>query len=441
MSGVLQMIDTNIQDTRITRKTVMDKYVLLNYNSPFVRPITFEDKSSPVNACPGYYVSIIIDKETSQPLSIAPSLPIPLDAFIQKNPIVTEDIQINPMNEGTLIQVFFDTVQNDWEIATKNSIGANNTHYRTEYPGYTFQVQKTFRQMFYDALTQVTLPFEDKSSPDNPDGVPTRQPYMCDLSYNATETYYNTPLRNIPYIQTLDKSCCYSYVIAHPSNIMTNTVFIPTITLVAVCEIMPYGLNPSIYLVLNIPQETFAEMIPPEYRKIVRVQPSLDWLGKSLEEETLNFMFSNDVNPGLMITNLRTGERAVLANVSYQYKAQLRGNHKNLHYQFFELHCSRRLGEFLSRFPVFTGLFTHFFNQYYDFTFRVYSTYVHYYIHQKREYINHVFHKHAAKIHREIFLASMANGVKTPITREIVQHYFDQMTPLQLLYMVTTSGM
>ena len=58
MSGVLPMIDTNIQDASITRRTVMDKYVLLNYNSPFVKQnlvshsglvaITFEDKSSPV---------------------------------------------------------------------------------------------------------------------------------------------------------------------------------------------------------------------------------------------------------------------------------------------------------------------------------------------------------------------------------------------------------
>jgi len=470
------IIDINVRDPRIMRKTIMDKYVLLNYNLNNSSNVLFNSPMQVVSPCSGnttftsethssflreyynqeqtalennvcdfvenpeHYFSIILDKETARPLSIAPSVPISLCKFIQKYPIGTEHIQINPMNEGTLVQTFFDTVQNDWELATKSSIGANNRHYRTEYHGYTFQEQKTFRQMFYDALTQVTV--GPKIVPDsNPDGQ------VCDLKYNATETYYNTRLRDIPYIQTLDKSCCYSYIIAHPSNIMTNTIIIPTITLVAVCKIMPYGLpskdnvaNPGKYLALNIPQEMFVEMIPTEYRKIVRVQPFMNWLGKSLEEETLNFMFLNDVTPGLMFTNIRTGERAVLENLSYQYTAQLRGNHQNLQYQFFELHCANRLGEFLSRFPVFTNLFTYFFNQYYDFTFRVYSIYVEYYIHKNREFVNYIYHRHAAKIHREIFLASMTNGIKTPITREIVQHYFDRMTPSQLLYIVSTSG-
>jgi hypothetical protein len=307
------VIDTNVRDPRIMRKTVMDKYVLLNYNlnnsssvlfnsptqvvPPFSGNTTFtyetrssflreyynqEQSVSGNNVCdfvenPEHYFSIILDKETTRPLSIAPSVPIPLCNFIQKYPIGTKDIQINPMNEGTLIQVFFDTTKNEWELATKSSIGANNRHYRTEYPGYTFQEQKTFRQMFYDALTQVTV---------GPRIVPDSKPHeqVCDLNYDPSVTYYNTRLGGIPYIQTLDKSCCYSYVVAHPSNIMTNTIFTPTITLVAVCEIMPYGLTPGKYLASNIPQEIFAEMIPPEYRKIVRVQPSMNWLGKSLEE-------------------------------------------------------------------------------------------------------------------------------------------------------------
>jgi len=466
------IIDIDVQDPRIMRKCILDKYVILNYNaslsgedvssndnvSPELRQMRSEERTTDledsleminhrkrmrysqrndVRSFVGeliynreHYFSIIIDKETTQPLSIAPSLPIPLDVFIQKYPIGTEHIQINQMDEGTLIQLFYDTSNRDWQIATKGSIGGNNRHYRTEYPGYTFRKQKTFREMFYDALTQVSV---------GPQIIPDSNPdksVVCDLTYKANDTYYNTPLRNIPYIKTLDKSHCYSYIITHPSNPIVNNYYIPKITLVAVCKILPitqHG-NGSKYIAQHIPQKTFAEMIPAEYRKIVRIQPSIDWLGKSLYEETINFVFSNDIHPGIMITNIETGERAVLENISYAYAAQLRGNHTNLQYQFFELHCSNRLGEFLTRFPSFTGLFMHFFNQYYDFTFRVYSVYVQYYIHKNRDFVNYVYHKHASKIHREIYIA---NGTKIPITRELVQHYFNRMTPSQLLYFVT----
>lgn len=414
------IIDIDVQDPRIQRKSIMDKYVILNYSGT-----NLVDN-------PNHYYSVIADAVSKQVYSIAPSMPMPIEDFIQRFPLCTEHIQITQMSEGTLIQLFYDKTEKEWQIATRGNIGGNNSHYRTEYPGFVFQQQKTFREMFYDALTQVTVAPQIISD-SNPDKT------LCNLTYNAQETYYNTPLSSIPYVKTLDKSCCYSYVIAHPSNPLTNVVFIPTITLVAVSEIMPYGANTGKYQAVTIPQHIFAEMIPPEYRQIVRLQPSINWCGKSLYEETMNYMFINDSYPGLMFTHLITGERAVLENMSYNAVAQLRGNHKNLQYQFFELYCSKRVVEFLTRFPRFSGLFTYFFNQYYDFTFRVYSIYVQYYIHKNREPVDYTYHKHASKIHRDIYLASVATGQTTKITREIVQNYFDAMTPSQLLYIITTT--
>ena len=452
------VIDIHVQDPRVMHKTVMDKYVILNYNPNYVvdTESAFPEtpsgyKSGDVHQHlvdnPTQYCSIIVNPVTKRAVSIAPSAPMPLDEFIQRYPVGTENIQITQMTEGTLIQLFYDTNEEEWQIATRSSIGGNNHHYRTEYPGYIFQKQKTFREMFYDALTHVTN--APQIIPDSdPDGI------VCNLSYNPDETYYNTPLSSIPYIKTLEKSCCYSYIITHPSNPITNVLFIPTITLVAVCEIMNHGIYTGKHTVYTIPQCEFAEMIPQEYRRIVRVQETFDWTGKSLEEETLNHMFMNDVHPGLMLTNTITGERAILENVSYKAVAQLRGNHPNLHYQFFELYLSNRLGEFLTRFPMFNGLFMYFFYQYYDFTFWVYSTYVQYYIHKNREYANNASYKYASRIHRDIYIPSVEfnhyvsthhpdiyvpNRIKTKITQDIVQGYFDKMTPGQLYHIVTTS--
>lgn len=460
------VIDINVQDPRIMHKTVMEKYVILNYNLNYLQSATetpnvvssglHQNTESEFMKTqlldkgvdnPNNYYSIIANTQTKRALSIAPSVPIPLDDFIQQFPFGTEDIQITQMTEGTMVQLFYDSTEYEWQIATRRFIGGTNYHYRTEYPGYTFQPQKTFREMFYDALTQVTNAPKIIQETD-PDGI------VCGLNYNPHETYYNTPLSSIPYIKTLDKSCCYSYIITHSSNPLTNVVFIPTITLIAVCEIIDYGIGTGKQIAYTIPQSVFAERIPKEYRKIVRVQSIIDWSGKSLRDETLNYMFMNDNHPGLMLTNTKTGERAVLENISYREVMKLRGNHKNLQYQFFEIYLSKRLDKFLSRFPVFNKLFLRFFDQYYDFTFRVYSTYVQYYIHKNREGVNYEFHKHASKIHSDIYLPSVdfddyvythyrdiyvPDRIKTKITRQIVQEYFDKMTPSQLYHIVTTT--
>jgi hypothetical protein len=443
----MTIIDTNVQDPRISRKNMPGKHVILNYKPIIPTTLAYPDAipqepdqipaetslpdEIPYIENPEHYCSVVVDTETKRPVSIAPSVPIPLYDFLQKYPVGTDHIQVNMMNEGTLIQLFYDTTANEWQIATKGSIGGNNRHYRTEYPGYTFRTQKTFREMFYDALTQVS----QRPSADSPEAdVELEEGLHCSILYCATETYYYRPLSSIPYIQSLDKSCCYSYLVAHPSNPVTNVVFTPSITLIAVCEILPCDSNgTTTYVAHSIPQEIFAERIPENYKNIVRVQHSFDWRGKSLEEEALNFLFINDHNPGVMFTNTQTGERAVLENVSYTYTAQLRGNHPNLQFQFFELRYTNRLGEFLARFPVFNDLFEHFFHQYCEFAFQVYSTYVQYYIHKKAEYKHTPYFKYASNIHRDIFIEAKRNGCTTIITREIVQYYFDTMTPPQLM--------
>lgn len=442
----MTIIDTNVNDTRILRKNVSDKHVILNYKPLIPTTLAYPDVAQEVEEQPDqiqgetyienpeHYCSVVIDTATKRPLSIAPSVPIPLYDFLQKYPVGTEHIQINLMNEGTLIQLFYDTTANEWQIATKGTIGGNNRHYRTEYPGYTFRKQKTFREMFYDTLTQVSqTPHSDSPSED----VDVEDGLHCSLRYCATETYYDQPLSSIPYIQSLDKSCCYSYLVAHPSNPATNVVFTPSITLIAVCEIMPYDSNGTTYVAQSIPQEIFAERIPENYKNIVRVQHSFDWRGKTLEEEALNFLFMNDHNPGVMFTNTQTGERAILENISYTYTAQLRGNHPNLQFQFFELRYTNRISEFLARFPVFKELFVHFFHQYCEFAFQVYSTYVQYYIHRKVEYKQTPYFKYASNIHQDIFIAAKRNGYRTIITREIVQYYFDTMSPPQLMHIMT----
>ena len=436
-------------------------FIILNYTPDIELEIYPENET--LIKTPHYYQSIILRKNShkNELLSVAPSTPLPLGVFFQKNPVCDKNIQINPMTEGTLIQLFYDTIDGEWQIATKGAVGGHNRHYRTEYPGFRFQPQKTFREMFYDALTQMTVTAKERGEDDM-----EIEDDPCDLQYDPSKTYYHIPLSELPYIKTLNKSWCYSFIVSHPSNPMVNIAFFPTITLVAVCEIRPYIIPPAQptlsglllgvisrslfistmssvshpkeipgeYLAVSIPQHVFAETIPPEYRKIVRVQQSFDWTGESFEENTLNYVFTDDRTPGLMLTNIQTGERSILYNEAYRRTEELRGNHPNLQYQYFVLRSYERVDEFLARFPVFTDLFTHFYQQYCDLIFSVVWEYVQYYVENIRGVtLRHKYHIY--KIHQ--ILKKYIQDNQTPdITPQFVQHYFDRMTPGQLVYLV-----
>jgi hypothetical protein len=58
-------------------------------------------------------------------------------------------LRVTEMIEGTMINLFHNGV--GWELATKKSIGCDYHYFRTSYEGLETE-QKTFRQMFYDAI-------------------------------------------------------------------------------------------------------------------------------------------------------------------------------------------------------------------------------------------------------------------------------------------------
>jgi hypothetical protein len=422
-------VRNTVTDTRIHRKNIADDYFILNYKTD----TDTQDAGATMEDFPEKYNSVIFDTRYNEPLSIAPSAPISLDEFIHKYPIITDEIYVSKISEGTLIQLFYNPRKEEWEIATRSSIGGNNRHCRTEYGGFCFRKQKTFRQMFYDALLQLT-PIERPALGEDPnelvDGLD------ADVRYNPSVENYDLPLSDIPFIKTLSEIYCYTFVLSHPSNPQVDFVFCPTLTLVAVYELERVSGTIDEFHAWMLPPYYACTLIPHEYRKVVRVQqPQIGWLGMSLYEKMSTHMFDHWNSPGLMVTNIQTGERAMLENPQYKYASELRGNHQNLQYQYFELCKSRRLAEFLDYFPIFSDLFMHFHNQYMEFTFRVYSVYVHYYVNNNREQlIDPFYHSFASKIHHTMVKPTMMPGQRRIfITRELVQHYFDIMPTAQIV--------
>ena len=117
--------------------------------------------------------------------------------------------------DGTMINVFYNTSNLNkngksspkWEIATRSNIGANCR--------FNLNSKKTFRDMFYDAITS--------------------------SEYNDSD-----------FFNSLNKKYCYSFVLQHPENRIVHQVKTPQIYLTNVFECSGNNVQQFLYLKLRI---------------------------------------------------------------------------------------------------------------------------------------------------------------------------------------------
>ena len=74
----------------------------------------------------GLYRSIIVSHPENKIVCFSPPKSVTLDHFKETNPDITNpDIFINEIIEGTMINLFYDSRIESWQIATKGAIGGN----------------------------------------------------------------------------------------------------------------------------------------------------------------------------------------------------------------------------------------------------------------------------------------------------------------------------
>lgn len=350
------------------------------------------------------YRSVIVDTDTNTLLSISPVKSIPFEEFIQKYPEHTADIQINEIAEGTMIQLFFDHESRKWNIATKSAVGGNNWYFNNGAEKGT-QRPKTFREMFYDALRVVE---------------------------------YTTPLCDIPFVRDLDVSYIYSFVLQHPENHLVFHVPHPVLVLVSMTAIVETKFV-GLYGVHFIAQPDFSQVVRHLDTHSGMVNVPLLFSHENVYNNIQlnpNMLFSEKgAEKGVMITNVKTGERTKLENPEYIKRKELRGNHPNLHYNYLALMRTGKVSEFLQYYPMYTDMFRKFYTQYHTLITDVHQAYITYYVHKQcEEHIPKRYFLHASRIHHSIYIPSLATGKKVIIKHNVVRSYFDQMEPREILY-------
>ena len=266
------------------------KYKIINYDKKYLCSLsTF--------LYYGIYRSLILD-EKNNVLCFSPVKTISFEYFINKYPNKTEDIIAEEFIEGTMINLFYDKNINKWEISTKKSVSANVYFYKN-------LNSKSFNAMFYETLNYIDFNIEE----------------IC------------------------DKKLCYSFVLQHPENRIVVPFKYPKLYLIDIYQIETkedIDKNKEIIVKTIFNWKNDKLSFPIHYTKWNNYNDLLEkYCSDTTSYETL----------GVIIKNIKTGERCKIRNPEYLKVKELQGNICDLEFRYLILRKQNKIEEYLKYFP------------------------------------------------------------------------------------------
>lgn len=330
----------------------------------------------------GIYRSVVINQE-NEVVSFAPPKSLSVEKFVEMHPTKTSDIVAEEFVEGTMINLFWDRMLNDWNISTRNSVGAIAYFYKTA-------TAKTFKTMFYEALHQTNL----------------------DLN-------------------KLNKAHCYSFVLQHPENRIVVPIKNPLLYLVQVYAIEKHEDNwfADIISMKNVRQDPVWNETGIRFPEVYE-----GWSNYSELEDKYASRNTEYNVMGVVVKNVETNERCKFRNPVYEDVRHLRGNQPKLQYQYLTLRKSGKISEYLKFYPECKKEFSKFRDQLHVFTNTLYNNYVSCYIKKEKplgEYSGQ-FKTHMFNIHK-LYLDTL-KADKKHVTNTVVIHYVNGLHESQQMH-------
>jgi hypothetical protein len=323
-----------------------------------------------------------------------------------------------------MINLWWDHTNEQWQISTKKAVSGNYTYFKTP----LVKKQKSFKEMFIEIVGDFETPEFDE--------------------------YAN-----------LYKSYFYSFVIKHPENHIVDSVYRPTIYLVAVyekiddwkvkyipqTEFMKWNILPNINVqypnILKFQTNTKVSGIV-SYNHIIsyiecdnekKTKAILKRIPPHMQNENETYVNLINYMVGVMITDTKTGVRTKIENSVYKYLKELRGNHPSYKYKYYELALSNRLTEFLYYFPQYNELFMQFEEEFHTFAKTVYWYYVNKFILKNpmvvsKKDVPYKINYHINYLHYNVYLPHLKIGEKIKITLNLIYSYIWGMPIKTILY-------
>lgn len=244
----------------------------------------------------------------------------------------TRQIICQEFVEGTMINVFWDDCVSQFVISTKNTVGADSSFFITH-------PRKTFREMFEETASYIGLSIND-----------------------------------------LNKDYCYSFVMQHPENRLVTHYEVPSAHLIAVYKITH---DAELSSPITVESVDFNIARGCDALRESRVQYLQNYDTITSYQEAVD-KFASVTTPynvqGVVLVNLKTGERTKARNPNFEQVKRLRGNQPKGQYQYLSLMSRGKIQEFLSFYPEFKTDFSLYKEQLHKFTSQLLTYYSECYI-------------------------------------------------------------
>lgn len=332
----------------------------------------------------GLFRSVIL--KGSKIVGFSPPKSVSMDVFSSKNAEPSNDRQncvAEDFIEGTMINVFFDESNGDWEVCTKSNIGARCVFFRDE----NQDEGNTFRYMFLDAAASLDLDFDD-----------------------------------------LSKEYSYSFVMQHPNNRIVTQFTEKKIFLVGCYKINNEDLTVT-EVPRNIQKNLFdgtGVLFPMQVHFNNYDELRELWAGANTDYTTMGVIVKNDL----------TGDRSKIRNPQYETVRRLRGNQPKLQYHFLELRKAGNVFKYLEFFNQSAQQFDIFRDQVDQFTKQLHTNYIMCYVKKTKPLIEYPaqYRTHMFLLHR-IYVESLRDENKH-ISKARVIEYVDELPPAKLMFSI-----
>ena len=347
-----------------------------------------------------------------------------------------DTVEAVPSIEGTLIGLFWNPDIERWELCTRNGVGCE---YSFERPTEKGETATTFREMVLESFRiQMTI---DKQA--RPEDI--------------------VELDDVFILEALSRKCCYTCILQHPANhlVYPPTPFAAFIKLVGIYEIVQPNEGESLgkTIINEVPTNSarwnFAHTVFDCNDEVPENLTSAAELEEYQKERFQEFerakeqglqICSDDLSdsesvyypPAWILTNPRTGHTCEIQNPFYEAAKVKRNMQPNMRFLYLDLLKKDEVKSYLEAFPKYRRQFSTFEEEYEALIKNVYEVYVKYYIlkHRDIEYPKKFF-VHAARLHHNVFLPSVAANKRRKITADSVRTYLGELSAAKLFYYLT----
>lgn len=382
-------------------------YNIAKYNKQVLKSLEANNKNDEFDEL-AKCRSIIL--KNNKVVAFSPPKSIAFNLFKNKYNNISES-WVEDFIDGTMINVFFDNLNQVWEIATRSTVGGNI--------------------IFYNDIKNYKYFNKNEKNMDSNNN-------FFDNYHNATfrTLFFETCNANNFNLNTLDRRFCYSFVLQHPLNRIVTPTVMPMIYLIKVYEIL-HNVELNTNVIINeINLQNFISTSPYIFLntnvKFVNKYPITNY-------NDIETYYNNENIPyycvGCMVYSL-DGTRSKIRNNNYEKVRKMRGNNPKLQYNYLCLKQENKVKEFLQYYPEHNVIFNKFKNLAYDYTNGLFINYISCFIRKEKPLKDYEFQykNHMYKLH-EKFKSELKPNNKT-IDKKFIIDYVNSLHPAQQMFIM-----